>query len=999
MSEHIEAQQAAAEGLGALGLNATLMVHFPSKIKAPEGILLTTYDQLHSQIAKQETTVYAFPSFGAAQSAMRTLATMQQTVIFIYECHANTGPVEIAAKVFDTCHRHMAAIREIKQLTGTLKYQKYPTVLYLIKMDSLSSSPSVIEWQISDTISDELIMPARIAFENVVGKELRQGQYPGVSETSTSPNGCYNSDKSKGSVPLTIKYEKNSCLQRTKIREAIESLQKEINTAQDTQFQIKEGIDWTRLHKLREAAVFTVMSTRHLSDQERNALALELMSFRIKYFFLSKAQVMLKLEGMEIEMLRNLLHCSTTYLPFGQRQQSTQFVLSQVTAIGSNWYRIEVRYAPIGSMPFIPLQIARSSIIPLLKNDVAVIDSDLGFALINAFSASKFEFQTIVNEDNVNVNMLTFWIPHEVKQNFPCSFSVKDRRGNSIVFTIEHCGNILPQTGAPGEPPRHETKGEHWRRIGEKCNPSFKNRLTVIAPVSTQNASQKRRFGLLKDSAVDLQTQQVSYTHSEETYPWILFLEFIPERDTLDTFLTHFSHFESVNSAKGDFCKQNFLKFEQVSKFTRIMMFEIPSGKQCQINRVDGLESSLYLTKVDALQIYPFKACYLVMLVPPHFDFSAMLTADTKVEAIAAWKYSTFNNSGTNRKTTTVPSTSSTQHQSLTKDKRTDHGAQPPRTPSVPPSSKKEIDQLPAYAALGTTPPPTPPSQHVNPYQNSPPLTDAVAGASVHDTAKSNAERLSSQGELKGAQRTCKVPEGHLAPGDARTDPPTVSPTIPWTNLPASHPAGTSEQPITDMVVDQDHHGDDTRKIEEEDKEMLPPQPAHLSTPLKKPPTCEGEALSSQKTSLQEHKSTCGERKGGVASKGRLSNELSDPIITPSSLPGVSSPLQDDNAKTDNNDPIELTPPSQCQPPDTASKAPIGNDCLPERQPLLPDDSFVVEIVKDPPGIAAPVKTKSSQPSSSHHGEALPPIEAALKRSSVLPANDKTRVCIDITGE
>ena len=94
-------------------------------------------------------------------------------------------------------------------------------------------------------------------------------------------------------MPLTIKYEKNSCLQRTKIREALESLQKEINTAQDTQFQIKEGIDWTRLHKLREAATFTVISTRHLSDQERNALALELMSFRIKYFFLSKAQVML----------------------------------------------------------------------------------------------------------------------------------------------------------------------------------------------------------------------------------------------------------------------------------------------------------------------------------------------------------------------------------------------------------------------------------------------------------------------------------------------------------------------------------------------------------------------------------------------------------------------------------------------------------------------------------------------------------------------------------
>ena len=268
----------------------------------------------------------------------------------------------------------------------------------------------------------------------------------------------------------------------------------------------------------------------------------------------------------------------------------------------------------------------------------------------------------------------------------------------------------------------------------------------------------------LRTQHIDLQTQQVSYTYSEETYPWILFLESIPVKDTLDIFLNHFSHFEAVNSAKGDFCKQNVLRFEQVSKFTRIMMFEIPTGRQCQINRVDGLESSLYLTKVDALQIYPFKACYLVMLVPPHFDFSAMLTADTKVEAIAAWKFITFDNSGTNGKTTAVPSTSSTQPQLLTKDKRTDQGAKLPRTPPVPPSSKKEIDQLPAYAALGTTPPPTPPSQQVNPYQNSPPLTDAVAGASDHDTANPNAERSSSQGDLKGAQRAGKVPEGQLTP-------------------------------------------------------------------------------------------------------------------------------------------------------------------------------------------------------------------------------------------
>ena len=80
MSEYIEAQQAAADALGRLRICVTLMVHCPSKLQAPEGVLLTTYDQLHSQISKSETTAYAFPSFGAAQSVMRNLHFTQQSV-------------------------------------------------------------------------------------------------------------------------------------------------------------------------------------------------------------------------------------------------------------------------------------------------------------------------------------------------------------------------------------------------------------------------------------------------------------------------------------------------------------------------------------------------------------------------------------------------------------------------------------------------------------------------------------------------------------------------------------------------------------------------------------------------------------------------------------------------------------------------------------------------------------------------------------------------------
>ena len=488
MSEYFEAQQAAADGLRELGIRATLMVHCPSKLNTPEGVLLTTYDQLHSQLDKSETTACAFPSFGAAQSIMRTLHAMQQTAILIYECHASTGPVEISAKVFDTCNKYMPAVREIRQITEPIKYQRYPTVLYLVRMNLLDNITPIIMWKVPDSFSDELILPARIAYEVPKGRELRQGQFPGIAETSTASNGCYNSDRSKGSISLTVKFQQNSDLQMLKVREIIESLLEEASILQDTQFQIKEGIDWYRLHKSGETTSFTVMSTRHLSDQERTSLALELMSFRIKYFSLSKAQIVLQLDGVDIEVLRNLLHCSTTYLPFGQRQQSSQVSLSQVKLLKGKWYQMEVHYSPVGSMPLIPLQIMKSSVITYLCDDEPIVGTELGLSLVRDFSATRFECQTVVDDDNSNVAMLTFGIPRSVKCVFPRDYSLTNKDGKKTRFTIEHCGNILPQAGAPGEPPRHETKSEHWRRVGENRNPSYKNRLTVIAPASSQSS-------------------------------------------------------------------------------------------------------------------------------------------------------------------------------------------------------------------------------------------------------------------------------------------------------------------------------------------------------------------------------------------------------------------------------------------------------------------------------------------------------------------------------
>ena len=358
--------------------------------------------------------------------------------------------------------------------------------------------------------------------------------------------------------------------------------------------------------KLGEVISFTIMSTRHLDDNERTSLALELMSFKIKYFYLSKAQIILRIEGVDVEVLRNLFHCSTTYLPFGQRQQSSQVVLGQVKPMHNNWYCMNVYYSPVGSMPLFPLQIARSKVASYVDSADDIAGTELGYSLTKDYSASRFEFRTVIDDNNSYTSMITFWVPRSVNFSFPRDHYFIDKNGKKISFTIEHCGNILPHSGAPGEPPKHETKKEHWRRVGEKRNPSYKNRLTVIAPVSSQSSPQKRRFGLLKESFYDGTHKQVSYTYAEETYPWVLFLDVLLELDSFDTFMTLFGQFENVFSTQGEFQKQSNSGLEATSKQPRIISFHLASGRHFQLNRVEGKDSSPYLTKVDALQILPF---------------------------------------------------------------------------------------------------------------------------------------------------------------------------------------------------------------------------------------------------------------------------------------------------------------------------------------------------------------------------------------------------------
>ena len=142
--------------------------------------------------------------------------------------------------------------------------------------------------------------------------------------------------------------------------------------------------------------------------------------------------------------------------------------------------------------------------------------------------------------------------------------------------------------------------------------------------------------------------------------------------------------------------------------------------------------------------------------------------------------------------------------------------------------------------------------------------------------------------------------------------------------------------------------------------------------------------------------------KGEVKRSGSTTHlsPLLDPISPFSSLPENATPRSEKAIKHVDSDPITVTPPSQRNrtnngtPPGILITAP--NTKVPEEKQA----SETAVHTEDPP----PAKPKSGRMrqsclSSMCKDKDEPHIHAVLRRSSTLPTNDSTQICIDITGD
>ena len=434
--------------------------------------------------------------------------------------------------------------------------------------------------------------------------------------------------------------------------------------------------------------------------------------------------------------------------------------------------------------------------------------------------------------------------------------------------------------------------------------------------------------------------QHVSYTYAEENYPWILFLDPLPEIEYIDVFSTHFGHFETLSVAKGDFQKQHTIRHDHTSKQKRIMSFQLPSGRQCQINRIEGTEDSSYLTKVDALHIYPFKDCQLVVLVPPYIDYRTFLITEAKLVVTTVWMFEPFakTNVRNTRPDASLPKVAPSKSPGKSPARNKPSGTHEEQTKqSCHQKDVSEISpQVPAYTSASAAPPPTPHSHSSQPHQSNP-LPCSVAPVSESQIPPGQTLKPpSSQESIMDPSKTASEQRDDLNQARVPKVVPTVSSTVTWTNPPGSQTVPQMEQLTGNMAVDLEGIEGNEGNGEtgnNEDCEMPPVVPHVCVTPDSKGIYHGRNANSSQKDPAPVRKIEGSQQitpmKGDNVRKNsslqqdgekaedkqadpnlRLS-PLSDPISPVSPLLGTTTPKGERAIKHVDSDPITVTPPSE----------------------------------------------------------------------------------------
>ena len=475
---------------------------------------LGTFDQVDECIEANMNVSLILPRPGLIQSIVKKHAGKVFTFHAVFHVNSLSGPIEVCVDLLQKAKHWYPNICRVQKSINLKKglLGNFAATAYIVEVSMQPTDRFLIRWKFDRKYQDELFVP-KIALAEQDIQDLIEEQGSRLLLKSTSRNSCIDFNNSKNGQWVSFPYCGSQ--QQQELNQLVSAIRNKVRQYPSTSLQFKRAVRWNS--DFKDILWFGFLFIGHLSDLDKARVANFLTGCNIDFFFSRVNALVLRLDGLDDNILLRLAQYAEVPIPTCPMQGGFQLTFRPSRFGTTAWTTVSV--GRIGIPAQLSLEANESEAeVEHLKWIVSMLEQQV--------QATCFQKVFSAPEGQDSAACLQFLVPVSFENQLPLRWSLDDRQ-----FCVDHPAPFAIPLLVSRRPPEEQSKLEHWKETANRSFSRRKGRQNSLAH-HPRLADSMCRFNLLQHGDVLSNGKRFIAMYESNFLPF-LFVDGKPDLDDL----------------------------------------------------------------------------------------------------------------------------------------------------------------------------------------------------------------------------------------------------------------------------------------------------------------------------------------------------------------------------------------------------------------------------------------------------------------------------------
>ena len=316
-----------------------ILCHSPALLDPVDNCSLGTFDQVDECIEANMNVSLILPRPGLIQSIVKKHSGKAFTFHAVFHVHSLSGPIEVCVDLLQKARHWYPNICTVQKSINLKKglLGNFAATAYIVEVSMQPTDRFLIRWKFDRKYQDELFIPKiALAEQDIQDLIDEQGSKPLLK--STSRNSCIDFDNSKNGQWVSFPYCGSQ--QQQELNQLVSAIRSKVRQYPSTSLQFKRAV--RRNNDFKDILSFGFLFIGHLNDLDKARVANFLTGCNIDFFFSRVNALVLRLDGLDDNILLRLAQYAEVPIPTCPMQGGFQLTFRPSQFGTTTWTTVSV---------------------------------------------------------------------------------------------------------------------------------------------------------------------------------------------------------------------------------------------------------------------------------------------------------------------------------------------------------------------------------------------------------------------------------------------------------------------------------------------------------------------------------------------------------------------------------------------------------------------------------------------------------------------------------